>query len=143
YALLAGSTRLSLVPTADLWLTGMHAEQPFLRGLLDLLGVQPEFLTCGAYKSAAELFMRKEPSPEADKMMNWLLDGIFDTYVKLIATGRKVEAAKVKRWIDDGPYSAEKAKAAGLTDAVEHREDFEKVLKSKCGDALVFDRRYG
>ncbi len=143
YAMLAGATRLSLVPTADLWLTGLHAEAPYLRGLLDLLGIQPEFLTCGAYKSAAELFMRKQPSPEADRMQNWLLDGIFDTYLKLIATGRKVETSKVKDWIDNGPYTAEKAKAAGMIDAVEHREAFEKFIKSKCGSDVVFDRKYG
>jgi protease-4 len=143
YALLSGASRLSVVPTGDLWVTGMHGESPYLRGLLDLLGVQPEFLTCGAYKSAAELFMRKEPSPEAEKMQNWLLDGIFDTYVKLIATGRKVEVSKVKDWIDNGPYTAEKAKAAGMIDAVEHREAFEKMIKSKCGNDVVFDRKYG
>jgi protease-4 len=143
YALLAGATRLSVVPTGDLWVTGMHGEAQYLRGLLDLLGVQPEFLTCGAYKSAAELFMRKGPSPEAEKMQNWLLDSIFDTYVKLIATGRKVETSKAKDWIDNGPYTAEKAKAAGMIDAVEHREAFEKYIKGKCGDDVVFDRKYG
>src|SRR4051794_19994520 len=51
YALLCGSTRVSVVPTADIWVNGIHAEQPFVRGLLDKLGVQPQFLTCGAYKS--------------------------------------------------------------------------------------------
>jgi protease-4 len=100
-------------------------------------------LTCGKYKSAAELFMRKEPSPEADQMHNWLFDGIFDTYVKLIASGRKVETSKAKDWIDNGPYTAEKAKAAGMIDAVEHREDFEKLIKTKCGNDVVFDRKYG
>jgi protease-4 len=143
YALLAGATRLSVVPTGDLWVTGLHGETPYLRGLLDFLGVQPEFLTCGAYKSAAELFMRREPSPEAEKMQNWLLDGIFDTYVKLIATGRKVEASKVKDWIDNGPYSAEKARAAGMIDAVEHREAFERFIKENCGNDVVFERKYG
>lgn len=54
FALLAGADRLSLVPTADLWLTGMFAEQPYVRGLLDKIGVEPEFLHCGAYKSTAK-----------------------------------------------------------------------------------------
>ena len=76
YVLLSGATRLSVVPTADLWVTGLFGEPPYLRGLLDKLGVQPEFLTCGAYKSAAEIFMREGPSPEAETMQNWLLDGI-------------------------------------------------------------------
>lgn len=143
YALFCGSSRLSLVPTADVWVTGMYGEQPYLRGLLDILGVQPDFLTCGAYKSAAELFMRSGPSPEAEKMENWLFDGIYDTYLKLIASGRKVDVAKAKVWVNNGPYTAEKAKAAGLIDAVEHRQEFEQMLKSKFGNEIVFERKYG
>src|SRR5262249_38690592 len=103
YVLLSGASHIGVVPTADLWVTGIHGEAPYVRGLLDKLGVKPDFLTCGAYKSAAELFMRDGPSPEADKMQNWLLDGMFETEIKLIAKGRKVEPAKVKAWIDGGP----------------------------------------
>ncbi len=143
YVLFCGASRLSVVPTADLWVNGVYGEQLFLRGLLDKLGVQPEFLTCGAYKSAAEVFMREGPSRESDEMMNWLFDGLYDTFVKLVAKGRGVDAVKAKAWIDAGPYTAEKAKAAGLVDAVEHRQEFEALLKSKFGNDVVFDRKYG
>lgn len=143
FALLTGATRLSVVPTGDLWVAGMYGEAMFIRGLLDKLGVQPDFLTCGTHKSAAEMFMRYEPSPESREMQNWLMDSIYDTNINLIAKGRGVDAAKVKAWIDDAPYSAEKAKAAGLIDAVEYREDFEAFLKSKFGDDLVFEHKYG
>lgn len=143
YALLCGATRISMVPTGDLSITGMFGEAMFIRGLLDKLGVQPDFLTCGKYKSAAEMFMRTDASPEAHAMQNWLIDGIFDTYVGLIAKGRGVDATKVKNWIDNGPYSAEKAKAAGLIDAVEHRQDFEGFVKTKVGDTFAFDHKYG
>src|SRR5262249_7409801 len=54
YVLLSGASRLSVVPTGDLEVTGMYGESPYLRGLLDMLGVKPDFLTCGAYKSASE-----------------------------------------------------------------------------------------
>jgi protease-4 len=143
FALLSGVSRLSVVPTGDVEVTGLYGEAPYIRGLLDLLGVKPDFLTCGAYKSAAEIFMRTGPSPEAEKMQNWLLDGVYDTLVAQIAKGRGVDAAKVKGWIDGGPYSAEKAKAAGLIDAVEHRQDFEKMLKTKFGKEVVFNKSYG
>ncbi len=143
YVLMSGASRLSVVPTADLWITGLHGESPYVRGLLDWIGVKPDFLTCGAYKSASEIFMRTGPSPEAEAMQNWLLDSIYDTYVKLIAKGRGVDADKVKSWINNAPYSAEKAKAAGLVDAVEHRQAFEEMLKSKYGKEVVFDKKYG
>jgi protease-4 len=143
YILLSGASQISVVPTGDVWITGLYGEAPYLRGLLDLLGVKPDFLTCGKYKSAAEIFMRHEPSREAEEMQNWLLDGIFKTYTKLIAQGRKVDEAQVKSWIDNGPYTAAKAKAAGIIDAVEHREDFEAMLKKKFGKDIVFDKKYG
>jgi protease-4 len=143
YVLLSGASRISVVPTGDLWITGLYGESPYVRGLLDLLGVQPDFLTCGKYKSAAEIFMRHEPSPEADEMQQWLMTGIYKTYVKLIAAGRKVDEARAQSWIDSGPYTAEKAKAAGIIDAVEHRQEFEKMLKDKFGKDIVFDKKYG
>ncbi len=143
YVLLAGASRLSVVPTADLWITGLFGEAPYLRGLLDKLGVKPEFLTCGAYKSAAEIFVRSGPSPEAEAMQNWLLDGIYATSIKLIAEGRKVSKDRVREWIDGGPYSAEKARDAGLVNAVEHRQDFEAMLKGKYGHDVEFDKKYG
>src|SRR5437773_8160511 len=64
YVLLSGVSRLSVVPTGDLWITGLYGEAPYLRGLLDKIGVQPDFLTCGEFKSAAEIFMREGPSPQ-------------------------------------------------------------------------------
>ncbi len=143
YVLLSGTSRLSVVPTADLWVTGIFVETPYLRGLLDKIGVHPEFLTCGAYKSAAEMFLRNGPSPEAEAMENWLFDGIYSTSLTLIAQGRKVSTEKVREWVDEGPYTAEKAKTAGLIDAVEHRQDFEAMLKGKYGHDVVFDKKYG
>ena len=143
YAFLSAADRLSLVPTGDLWLTGLYAESPFLRGLLDKLGVQPDFLTCGDYKSAAEIFMRESPSPQAEEMQNWLFDSLFETQLKLIAEGRGVDVEKVKTWVDGGPYSAEKARAAGLIDAVEQQEEFEAAIKQAVGEQVKFAHKYG
>jgi protease-4 len=142
YLVLCGASRLSVSPTGDLWLTGLRAEQPYLRGLLSKLGIQGDFLHCGAYKSAAEMFMRDGPSPEADEMTNWLLDSIYATSVRLIAEGRKVDPKQVQAWIDGGPYTAEKAKPAGLIDAVETRDGLESLLREKYGKDVVFEKRY-
>ncbi len=143
YALLCGATRLSVSPTSDVFLTGLYSEQMYLKGLFDKLKVQPDFLTCGAYKSAAEMFMRTGPSPEAKSMYDWLYDGMFATVVDLIAKGRGVDHAKAKEWIDQGLYSAESAKKAGLIDAVEFRQDFQSYVQSQAGATAKLDRKYG
>ena len=143
YVLLSGASRISVVPTGDVWITGLYGESPYIRGLLDKIGVKPEFLTCGAYKSAAEVFMRESPSPEAEKMQNWLFDSLYKTDLDLIASGRGVDASRVKAWIDGGPYIADKAKDVGLIDAVEERQDFSAMLKKKYGKEAIFSHKYG
>ena len=143
YVLLSVATQVSLVPTGDLWLTGISGESLHIRGLLNKIGATPDFLTCGAYKSAAELFMRESPSKEADEMHNWLFDGIYETAVKLITRGRGVTPDKVRKWIDEGPYTATKAHEAGLIDAVQHRQEFEAGVKQRFDGNVTFDTKYG
>jgi protease-4 len=143
YLLACGASRISVVPTGPVLVPGLHASSLHVRGLLDKIGVKPDFLTEGAYKSAAELFMREQPSPEADEMMNWLMDSWYASFKGQIAQGRKADAAKVQGWLDNGLFTAEQAKAAGLIDAVEQLQDFEAMLKERCGHDVLFERRYG
>ncbi|WP_165066753.1 signal peptide peptidase SppA [Paludisphaera rhizosphaerae] len=143
YVLMSAASRVSVVPTGDLWITGLYGESPYIRNLLEKVGVRPDFLTCGDYKSAAEMFMRDGPSKEADAMQNWLLDSLFDTMVARVAASRKVDPELVKAWIDSGPHTAEKARALGVIDAVEHRQDLEAYLKKTYGGDVVIDRKYG
>ncbi len=143
YVLLSGASKLSVVPTGDIWINGIYAESPYIRGLLDKVGVKPDYLTCGDFKSAAEIFMRTGPSPEAERMLNWLLDSQYDAYLRMIADGRNVKPDKVRQWIDNAPYSARKAKELDIIDAVEHRQQFVDELKKKYGVDAKLDKDYG
>ncbi len=143
YVLCSGASHLSVVPTGDLFITGLYGEQLYVRGMLDKLKIRPDFLTCGEYKSAAEMFMRHNPSDAAARMYSWLFDGLYGSYVRLIAEGRGVASEKVRDWIDGGLYSAESALKNGIIDAVEHRQAFEARLKKAYGDDIQFDKKYG
>ena len=74
---------------------GLRRRVAYVRGLLDKIGVKPDYLTCGKYKSAAKMFMRKGPSPEAAEMQNWLLDSLYESYQKMVAEGRGVKPERV------------------------------------------------
>jgi protease-4 len=143
YLLACGATRISVVPTGMILIPGLHSSSLHIRGLLDLLGVKPDFLTAGKFKSAAELYMREQPSPEAEQMMNWLMDGWHASYVDLIARGRKAKEEQVRQWLDNGLYTAEQAWREGLIDAVEPVQDFEAALKKEHGEDVVFEKKYG
>ena len=142
-ALLSSASRISVAPVGELFITGLYGEQPHLRGLLDKIHVTPDFITCGAYKSAAETFMRTEPSPEAARMYDWLFDSLFDNYVRMIADGREKTREEVRGWIDHGLYSAETATKLGIIDAVESRADFVAHMTEQHGEDAKFAKRYG
>lgn len=143
YSLVAGAHRISVVPTGDLWITGVFGQQMYLKGMFDLVGIEPDFMTCGSYKSAAELFTRTGPSPEAHEMYTWLYDSLYERVIELIATGRNVPAEKAKDWINVGLYSAEQGVKAGLIDAAEERLELEQHLQKEFGAELKFDKTYG
>ena len=140
YALATAASHINVVPTGDLWLTGFYVEQPYVKNLLEKIHVGADFLHIGDYKSAAEILTREGPSPEAEANLNWLLDGLYDALVNMIAEGRQVSADKARALVDDGPYLAERALEAGLIDSVKYRNDFVDYLKERYeGAAIVKD----
>ena len=142
-ALAAGANRISVTPTAIIMINGIDAESPYLRGLLDKIGVKPDFVTCGEYKSATEIFMRKGPSPEAKRMTNWLLDSLYESFLKMVAQGRGVKPERVRQWVDGAMYSPEEARTLGIIDSVQHRQDFEAELRKNFGEDVQFDHNLG
>jgi protease-4 len=143
YAAATGASRISMVPTGDLWLTGLYGEAPYLRGTLEKMGCTPDFEHFGDYKSASEMFMRTGPSDEAKEMDKWLLDGVYAALLKRIADSRGMTTEKVSDLVDRGPYSAEEALKAGLIDSVQYKEDFIADLEKRYGDEAEFVSDYG
>ena len=142
-ALASAGSQISVAPVGDVMILGLYGEQLYLRGLLEKLHVRPDYSTCGAYKSAAELFMREGPSEAAAEMQNWLFDSLFECYVNQIATGRGVSADKVKGWIDEGVYTAGEAVELGIIDKAEVHADFANFLKQTHGEDIKLDFSYG
>ena len=108
------------------------ASRPYLRNLLDMIGVTPDFTTCGDFKSASEMFMRNGPSPAAQENLDWLMDGIF---------AHLPEPDRQRSWCirREGPGRGSirasslpsKPKEAGVIDAVQFRQDFVAELKEE------------
>ena len=142
YGLVTAASHISMVPTGDLWLTGIYAEQPYAKRLLVKINVDTDFLQIGEYKSAAEFLTREGPSEAAQENLNWLLDGLYEAIIGMIAEGRQISADKARALIDDGPYTPERALKAGLIDSVKYRQDFFKDLRERYGDVKVV-KNYG
>ncbi len=143
YGLLCASDRLCVGPQSTLWLTGLYGESLYVKGLLDKIGVQADFLHMGDYKSAAEMLTRTGPSQPAEENTNWLLDSLYNSLVDMIARSRGKTAEQVRAWIDHGPYMAEQAEEMGLIDVVQTREEFTATVENDLGGQVHVDNRYG
>lgn len=143
YLLASAAREISIVPTSMVFLVGLYGESLYVKEMLDKIGVGAEFIRCGAYKSAGEVFTRTSPSPAAAENMNWLFDSMYERFVNEIAEGRGVKPDKVRKLVNGGPYGARQALKAGLVDRVEQRDAFIDRVKKQFGGRVIVDNRYG
>jgi len=133
YYIASACDKVYLAPPGELFINGLAADVMFFRGSLDKLGVYPDMVQMGKYKTAVETFTRKDMSDANREFMNSLLDDLFNRYVEAIAKARGKSPENVRAIIDDAPYSSLKAKEIGLIDGVAYRDELEKELKTKLG----------
>lgn len=143
YGLLCAGDYLSVAPQSSLWLTGMYGESLYVKGLLDKIHVQADFMHVGDYKSAAEMLTRTGPSAPAEENINWLLDGLYGSLVDMISSARGKTSDEVRALIDGGPYLAEEALDKGLVDAIETQDAFLAHVQASVGASAQIDNRYG
>ncbi|RDD62539.1 signal peptide peptidase SppA [Ferruginivarius sediminum] len=129
-------------PSGDWSVAGFKLESPFLRGLLDELGIQPRLEQREEYKGLKNQFTDRElPEPQRRNLQR-LLDSWLAQVVDGLSEGRDLEAAKVRQLIDSAPLSAEDARDAGLIDRLDYRDAFEAALREAAGpDAENLDLR--
>jgi protease-4 len=123
------SSRILMPETGRVHLVGLRAEGFYFRELLSRMQVEPEVVRIGSHKSAAEMFTRAGMSPEQREQMEALLDDLFQALVEGIAAGRRLSAQQVRDLIDRGPYSAARAREAGLVDDCIYADQLDDVLR--------------
>jgi protease-4 len=133
YYIASACDKVYLAPPGELFINGLAADVMFFRGSLDKLGIYPDMVQMGKYKTAVETFTRKDMSDANREFMNSLLDDLFNRYVEAIAKARGKSPEDVRAVIDNAPYSSAKAKEIGLIDGVAYRDELEKELKTKLG----------
>ena len=82
----------------------------------------------GNFKGAAEPYTRSEMSPEFRKQFESVLDDYYSLMVETIAKDRKLDPGKVKDLIDEGLFTAVRAKEAGLIDRVCYEDELKDQL---------------
>ncbi|SES85039.1 signal peptide peptidase SppA [Stigmatella erecta] len=118
FQVLCAADEVLLAPAGRVDLVGYAAEATALGEGLARVGIQAHFIRRGAYKTAPELFTHGEISDIQRQTLETFLDERYAELVQAVATGRKRSPEEARALIDGGPYSAQRAVAAGLVDAL-------------------------
>lgn len=126
----SAATKLWMPPTGSVFLVGLRLGGFFLGELLERAGVRADVVRIGEYKTAAETFLRRDMSPEQREQLGGLLDDRYAALVQALSEGRGLEAQRVRELVDQGPYTAQEATAAGLVDECLYRDEVEERLEA-------------
>ena len=144
YLVAAGCDEVVMPESGVLMLLGVRSEVSFYKNLFDLVGLKAEMLRVGEYKSAAEPYSRTEMSKEFREELEQVLGDFYDQMVEQVATGRGLDADKVKAAIDNGPHTAAAAKELGLITRVAYEDELTGILKGDKADTTIkLAKRYG
>ena len=124
YYVMTACDRIGLQPLGEIALTGPAATPIHLKGLLDRLGVEADFVHVGAFKGAAEPLTRREPSKEMLATLDAIIQQVYDSMIDALVLSRGFTRDEVVKIIDTGMFFADAAVAARLVDKVAPYEDF-------------------
>ena len=114
-------------------LIGIRVSSPYLKKLLDRLGVRGDILKAGRYKGAAEIIDRAAMSEASREALSEVVDGLYGALVRGLASGRAESEEQAREWIDAGPYLAAEAKELGLVDELCYADELGEKLAELSG----------
>ncbi|MEI8394610.1 MAG: signal peptide peptidase SppA [Rhodospirillaceae bacterium] len=133
YYLASACEQVWLQPLGMVGLTGLAAEMPFARKLLDQLHLVPEVGHREEYKSAMESLTERTISGPHREMLESLLDDLTNQLVGGVSAARKLEPSVVRRLIDSGPLLDHEARDAGLVDRLGYYDELNDEALEKAG----------
>ena len=100
---------------------GVLLETGEVSGLLKTLGIDAEAITSGPLKDQPSLI--RPLTPEGRDVLHGLVMDMYDQFVGMVASGRHMEAAKVRELADGRAYTGRQALQLGLVDAIGGEHD--------------------
>ncbi len=118
YLIASAADRIVLASAGELKFPGLRAEHYFVKGTMDKPGIEGEFLARGEYKSAPEMFTRKESSkPNREATFDMLSEASKEIY-QLVNRYRKIDVGTWKELEKLVLLSSKEAMARHMVDSL-------------------------
>ena len=129
YYLGSVADRIFMHPQGEGSLTGLGSTQFFLKDLLDKLEIEVQLIRHGKFKSAGEMYIRNDISPENRRQYEELLESIWSGFVDEMAQSRGLRSETIRQMADQLTLSTAKTWLDNsLVDGLKYRDEMEQYI---------------
>ncbi len=141
----AAARRICMHPAGQISVSGFTSYTPFLRGFLDKLGVYPDLMHIGDFKSASDMLTRTDMTDAQREATRALLLSARNEIVRGLGDGRGYEPAQVLSLFTSSPYWGIRARQMSLVDTLIHPDQFHEFVEGEIGESMsvVSPQEYG
>jgi protease IV len=134
YYLASVADEIYLNPEGAIDFRGINAETIFIKNMLDKLGIDPQLVRHGKYKSAGESLFLTKMSEESREQVLAYIGSIWNNTLADIATSRGLTINHLNDVANDfATRTAEGALEAKMIDGIKHRDELLSLLNEKLG----------
>lgn len=123
YYVACAADRIMAHPTSIIGSIGVLMQALNVQQLAEKVGLKAITLKSDKTPMKDVLSPFKELSEEEKSMLMQIINGIYDRFIDIVASSRKLDREAVIKLADGGIYTAQKAKDNGLVDAIGYREE--------------------
>ncbi len=144
YYLASSFDEIWMQPMGIVAITGINAEMPFARQLLDTIGIEPNFFQRKEYKSAYESLTNSEISNANQEAIQRLVDDLSSVLIAEIEEDKRIKPDRtLSDLVNQGIFLDEEALESGLVDKIGYVDQLielinEKVTGDQDDDGLAY-----
>ena len=129
YYLASVADRIYMHPGSAVVLPGMSGTGYFARGFLDKIGVYPDLLHIGEYKSASDMLTRYDMSEAQREALHAVLESCQSELRTAVIQGRSMGEDDMNRILEKAVFTSSAALEHGLVDAITYADEVEEHIE--------------
>lgn len=138
YYLASSADKVYLNPAGNLLFVGLRAEVMFYKNMLEKIGVEPQIIRHGKFKSAVEPFMLDKMSKENREQLSVFLNSVWQHMLEKISEARHVPVEELNAMADGLKLrTAQDALQLKMVDSLLYRDQLLLLLDSLSGKKPV------
>ena len=138
YYLATAFDEIWMQPNTEIGITGVSIEIPFLRAILDEIGITPEFYARYEYKNAMSSLLDKTLSPHYKSEIIKLGSTVYSQMIQGIADDRNISTDNLMKLIDRAPIIAEDGVKNKLIDKTAFKNDYLAEIIKQHNNAVLY-----